>query len=71
MATAKRNLGHLLGFGIAVLYTIAGQAHFTSRFTPGMAATVEEMTPRSHEAFWFLRLSYEHVSVLFSNLRLR
>lgn len=62
MAITKRTVGHAIGLSIAVLYTLAGQAHFTDRFTPGLAANVEKMTPRSHQAFWFLNLSYDHVS---------
>lgn len=61
MAKFSRVIGHAIGLLIAVLYTLAGQAHFTDRFTPTLAAQVEEMTPRSHRAFWFLNLSYQHV----------
>jgi hypothetical protein len=64
MSDAKRILGNAIGLGIAVLYTLAGQAHLTNKFTPGLAANIEEMTPRSHQAFWFLNLSYPHVSVI-------
>jgi len=53
--------GHTIGILIAVLYTLAGQAHFTDRFTPGLAAQIDEMTPRSHRAFSFLKLSYSQV----------
>jgi hypothetical protein len=73
MTDIKRKVGNALGFGIAILYTLAGQAHFTDRLTPGLAANIEEMTPRSHRAFWFLNLSYlqvrfpDHALILISN----
>lgn len=40
-----------IGFLIAALYTLAGQAHFTSQFTPDLAASIEEMTPNSLRGF--------------------
>ena len=36
----------------------AGQAHFTSRLTPSLAALVEGMTSNTHRAFWFLHLIF-------------
>jgi hypothetical protein len=51
-----------IGLGIAALYTIAGTAHFTDRFTPNLAQQIEAMTQNSAEAFWFLGLSYIRVS---------
>jgi hypothetical protein len=50
------------GMLIAVLYTLAGQAHFTDRLTPGLAANVEHMTRNSYAAFRFLGMSYPTVS---------
>ena len=47
-----------IGLLIAALYTLAGQAHFTSRFTPALAANIEEMTPNSYKAFGGLGLDY-------------
>lgn len=58
-------LSDAIGLSIALLYTLAGQAHFTSRFTPGLAAQVDEMTPNSHQAFWFLHLTYEQCKAAF------
>lgn len=49
-------------YTIAALYTLAGQAHFTDRFTPGLAEDIEIMTRHSHAAFWFLHLEYATVS---------
>ena len=46
------------GLLIAVLYTFAGQAHFTRQFTPELAQHVETMTRSSYAAFWFLGLDY-------------
>jgi hypothetical protein len=43
---------------VAALYTVAGQAHFTARITPQVAETIEQMTPNSHRAFWFLGFDY-------------
>lgn len=51
-------LSDVVGIFIAGLYTLADQAHFTSRLTPGLAANIEIMTPNSHRAFWFLGLEY-------------
>lgn len=53
------------GFVIATLYTLAGQAHFTARITPSLAAQIEEMTPNSHRAFRFLNVSYSHLKMAF------
>ena len=58
----SRTLGNAIGLFIAIFYALAGQAHFTNRFTPGLAANIEEMTPRSHRAFWFLNLTYPQVN---------
>lgn len=63
MANLFRATGHAIALCIALLYILAGQAHFTSRLTPGLAAHVDEMTPRSHQAFWFLNLSYTQVGI--------
>lgn len=46
------------GLLIAVLYTLAGQAHFTDRFTPGLAQYVEATTRNSYPAFQILGLDY-------------
>lgn len=46
---------------IAVLYSLAGQAHFTDRFTSDLAEQVDKMTPNAHAAFWFLGLEYTQV----------
>lgn len=64
MASIQSYISDAIGLFIAVLYTIAGQAHYTSRFTPGMAATVDSMTPNTHRSLWFLGLDYETVSIL-------
>lgn len=55
---SRTTISDAAGLVIAALYTFAGQAHFTSRLTPGLAAQVEQMTPNSHKAFWFLHLNY-------------
>ncbi|KAK5165146.1 uncharacterized protein LTR77_009244 [Saxophila tyrrhenica] len=47
-----------IGLTIATLYSLAGQAHFTPRLTPGLAQNIEIMTHNSHAAFWFLGLDY-------------
>lgn len=47
-----------IALSIAVLYTLAGQAHFTSRFTPGLAANVDKLTPNSHKALSFIPWTY-------------
>ncbi|KAF2794775.1 hypothetical protein K505DRAFT_416913 [Melanomma pulvis-pyrius CBS 109.77] len=65
MANTNRILGNAIGLFIAMLYTLAGQAHFTSRLTPDLATNIEEMTTRSHRAFWFLQLSYLQLKQLF------
>lgn len=62
MRNLSKTASNLIGLTLAVLLTLASQAHFTDRLTPGLAAQVEEMTPRSHRAFWFLNLSYPNVS---------
>jgi hypothetical protein len=54
-----------LALTIATLYTLAGQAHFTSSLTPSLAANIEEMTRNSFAAFSFLGLDYPTVSSLF------
>ena len=46
------------GVLIAMLYTLAGQAHFTDRITPDLASKIEAMTRNSYAAFWFLNLDY-------------
>ncbi|KAH8651417.1 hypothetical protein BX600DRAFT_473528 [Xylariales sp. PMI_506] len=51
------SIGDAIAVGIAVLYTLAGQAHFTARFTPDLARNIEQMTPNSHRAFWFIGAS--------------
>ena len=51
-----------IGLLIATLYTLAGQAHFTDRLTPGLAANVEKMTPNSYVAFSGLGMEYAPVS---------
>jgi hypothetical protein len=53
-----------IGLGIAGLYTLAGQAHFTARITPGLAANIEQMTPNTHRAFSFLGIDYITVCFL-------
>lgn len=55
-----------IGLVIAVLYTVAGTAHFTDRFTPELAANVETMTQNSSQAFGFLGLSYIQVGATIS-----
>jgi hypothetical protein len=55
-------LSDAAGLLIAALYTVAGQAHFTDRFTPGLASHIETMTRNSYAAFWFLSLDYLSVS---------
>lgn len=51
-------ISDVAGLLIAVLYTVAGQAHFTGRITPELAENVEIMTQNSYDAFWFLGLDY-------------
>lgn len=53
MTSYTSTLSDAAGLLIATLYTIAGQAHFTSKLTPGMAAQIDTMTPNCHEAFGF------------------
>ena len=53
------------GLLIAILYTVAGQAHFTYCLTPGLAAQIEEMTLNSYKAFWFFYLDYSHLKMIF------
>lgn len=60
---AAETLSDVVGIFIAALYTLAGQAHFTNRITPGLAANIETMTPNSHRAFWFLGLEYLTVCI--------
>jgi hypothetical protein len=64
MSTLSSRLSNIIALCIATLYIIAGQAHFTDRLTPGMAANINEMTPNSHRAFGFLGLDYEVVSII-------
>lgn len=59
------SISDVVGITIAILYTIAGQAHFTDRITSGMAAQIEAMTPNSHKALWFFHLSYTQIKTLF------
>lgn len=61
MAPYTEYISDAAGLLVASLYTLAGQAHFTNRLTPGLAANIEAMTPNSHAAFWFLGLSYTNV----------
>ena len=63
--TIATGISNVIGLSIAVLYTLAGQAHYTDRFTPGLAHNVEQMTPNSHRAFWFFHLSYPQCKALF------
>ncbi|KPI42504.1 uncharacterized protein AB675_9593 [Cyphellophora attinorum] len=58
-------LSNAIALSIAILYTLAGQAHYTDRFTPDLAANVDTMTPNSHRAFWFLHLTYPQIQALF------
>lgn len=52
------SISDAIGLAIAGLYSLAGQAHFTARITPGLAESIEKMTPNSHRAFWFLGIEY-------------
>jgi hypothetical protein len=61
----RRTLGHLASLSIACLYLYAGQAHFTSRFTPEFAGNIDAMTANSHRAFWFLNMDFGTVSCPF------
>ena len=65
MPSALRTTGNIIAFLLAVFYVVAGQAHFTDRFTPGMAAQANEMTPNLQRA---LRLEnvidFDNVSVV-------
>ncbi|WPH02730.1 Hypothetical protein R9X50_00559800 [Acrodontium crateriforme] len=65
MASYKPIIGHTIGLVFAALYTVAGQAHFTDRFTPELASNVELMTQNSHSAFWILGLEYRSLIHLF------
>ena len=56
-----------IGLLIAALYTLAGQAHFTTYLTPGLAEHVDEMTHNCHAAFWFLGIDYVSVCLLTSH----
>ncbi|KAF2172246.1 hypothetical protein M409DRAFT_17483 [Zasmidium cellare ATCC 36951] len=56
--------GNGIGLVLAGLYTVAGQAHFTNRLTPGLAANINEMTHNTHKAFWFLGLGFENLKMV-------
>ena len=58
MASNKTILSNGIALIIAVLYTLAAQAHFTATLTPKLATTIEEMTPNSYAAFGGLGLDY-------------
>jgi hypothetical protein len=64
MSSLRLRIGHIIGLGIAILYTLAGQAHFTDKLTPGLAATIDEMTPRSFKVLPTYGLSYDAVCTL-------
>lgn len=53
MSSYTSTLSDIAGLTIATLYTLAGQAHFTSKLTPGLAANIDVMTPNSYNAFGF------------------
>ncbi|KAK4508094.1 hypothetical protein PRZ48_001832 [Zasmidium cellare] len=57
--------GNGIGILLAGLYTVAGQAHFTDRLTPGLHQNIDEMTHNSHRAFWFLGLGFENLKMVF------
>ncbi len=66
IAMATRTIiSNTIALLIFILYIMAGQAHFISRLTPGLAANIEAMTPNSHAAFHFLKLDYTTIKRLF------
>jgi hypothetical protein len=66
---SAETISDVIGLLVAGLYTVAGQAHFTARITPGLAETVELMTPNTHRAIWFLGVDYLTVRHFFPSLR--
>lgn len=61
MSSYSHIAGNGIGLLLASLYTVAGQAHFTDRLTPGLAQNINEMTHNTHKAFWFLGLNFQNV----------
>ncbi|KAK3704251.1 hypothetical protein LTR37_013925 [Vermiconidia calcicola] len=61
----RKTISNAIALLISILYSLAGQAHFTSHLTPGLAANIEAMTPNSHAAFHFLGLEYTTIKRLF------
>ena len=60
----KRILRNTAAIAIIGLYTVAGQAQLTDRFTPEFAAQTDVMTRETYRAFT-LGLPYEQVSLTF------
>ena len=56
-------------FPLALLGAIAGQAHFTDRFTPAMALNVNQVKSNSYQALWFLHIiDFTQYKYLFGTL---
>ncbi len=59
--TVRRTIGNIIAILLACMWTFATQAHFTSRYTPDFAASIDASTKEVHPAFAFSGLSVEQV----------
>ena len=59
-----------ISFTLAGLYTVAGQAHFTDKFTPEFYQKIEQMTRKSYVAFEVFGLPYNQTKMILGGLDL-
>ena len=63
MSLKPAYVGDAIGLLIAALYTASGQAHFTFRYTPGLAGEIEHMTRSCYEGGFNVGLEFATVSL--------
>jgi hypothetical protein len=57
----RHTIGNVIAILLACMWTFASQAHFTSKYTPDFASSIEASTKAVHPAFAFTGLSVEQV----------